>query len=92
MIDIVTMREVSAITKIPPAIIILLFVVSLLAALLAGYSMCVRKKASLLHMVLFAAIIAVSFYVILDLESPRVGIIRLDEADVVLQNLLKTMQ
>ena len=44
-----------------------------------------------LHMIAFAAVTAVSVYVILDLEYPRVGLIRVDVADRVLSELRATM-
>jgi hypothetical protein len=89
MIDITTTREMVAMTRVPGVIITLLFAVSLISALLAGYAMSTWMRRSWLHMILFAAIIAISIYVILDLENPRIGLIRLDAADVVLQHLLE---
>jgi len=39
----------------------------------------------------FAAIIAATVYVILDLEYPRLGLIRVDAADEVLTELRRSM-
>jgi hypothetical protein len=46
-----------------------------------------RKNRSSLHMVLYAAVIAVTVYAVLDLEYPRFGLIRLDAADRALLQL-----
>jgi hypothetical protein len=43
-------------------------------------------------MVIFAAILAVAVYVILDLEFPRLGLIRVEAFDQALVDLLKSMQ
>jgi hypothetical protein len=92
MIDITTTRLTA--TRIhPPAIIyVMLGVVSLLAALLAGYGMASSRSRSWIHMFIFAAIIAGTVMVILDLEYPRLGFIRVDSADQVLSDLRRSME
>jgi hypothetical protein len=40
-----------------------------------------------LHMIGFALVISLTVYVILDLEYPRIGLIRLDAADAALLEL-----
>jgi hypothetical protein len=42
-------------------------------------------------MVVFSAVIAATIYVILDLEYPRIGLIRLDAADRMLVELWESM-
>ena len=42
------------------------------------------KKRSWMHMAVYAVIMASTLYVILDLEYPRFGLIRIDSADQVL--------
>ncbi len=42
--------------------------------------------------VVFAAILSTTVYVIIDVEFPRVGFIRVDAADRVLVDLRKSMQ
>jgi uncharacterized membrane protein len=44
-----------------------------------------------LHMVGFAAVTSIAFFVILDLEFPRRGLIRVDSADQVLHELRASM-
>lgn len=87
MIDITTTRLVALNTHLPTLIIQLLVVLSLLSAGAAGYSMSKRKARSWVHILGFAALVALSLYVVLDLENPRSGLIRLDAVDQVLYNL-----
>ena len=91
MIDIVTTRTMS--TKMhPPEIIFgLLFGLSLGCALLAGYNMADAKGSNWAHMIGFAAIMAVTFYVILDIEYPHLGLIRVDAFNEVLIALRASM-
>ena len=92
MIDITT-RTMA--TKIhPPAVIfVMLFGVALASALLAGYGMAGGKSRNWLHMLGFAAVLAVAVYVILDLEFPRrLGLIRVDAFDQTLVKLRESMK
>jgi phosphotransferase system glucose/maltose/N-acetylglucosamine-specific IIC component len=87
MIDVTTGRTLAIHSHLPSLIFFLLVFVALLSALLAGYAMEKRKKRSPLHMFLYAAVIAVTLYAILDLDYPRSGLIRLDTADRLLLQL-----
>ena len=92
MIDITTTR--SAATKIhPPAIIfVMLFEMALASALLAGYNLAAVPARNWLHMLGFASMIAIAVYVILDIEYPRLGLIRVDAIDQVLVELRAGMK
>jgi hypothetical protein len=92
MIDISTTRLMS--TRIHPPIVVyvMLGTVSLLAAFLAGYGMGSSRNRNWIHRFTFAAVIAVTVFVILDLEYPRVGFIRVDAADQVLSDLRRSME
>ena len=92
MIDITTTRTM--VTRLhPPAVVfVLLFVVGLGCALLAGYAMASAKTLRWPHMIAFAAITALTVFVILDLEYPRLGLIRLDAFDQVLVELRESMR
>jgi L-cystine uptake protein TcyP (sodium:dicarboxylate symporter family) len=76
----------------PKIILFLLISVAMLSAMLVGFAMATRKKRSLAHMILFALIISVSIYTILDMDYPRRGFIRLDAADRILHQLRDTMK
>lgn len=87
MIDITSSRTLALHTRMPALILGLLLGVAVLSALLAGYAMSKQGKRSLLHMALYAAAVSLTTYVILDLDNPRSGLIRLDAADAILRNL-----
>lgn len=91
MIDITTTRIVATLEHPPTAIFWLLCILALAGALLAGYSMSESRIRSLIHMIFFAAAITITVFVIIDLEYPRSGFIRLDSADQVLLDLRKSM-
>ena len=63
----------------------------LLFGMLVGYSMSVNKSRSWIHTIAFSAIMLLTIYVILDLEFPRMGLIRVDATDQVLVELRKSM-
>ena len=92
MIDITTTRAM-ALQLHPPLIIFgMLFLVALASALLAGYSMAGGKDRKWLHVIGFALVIGLTVYVILDIEFPRFGLIRVDAFDQALVDLLKSMK
>ena len=85
MIDVTATRSASLLTHPPVTIFALLGVLTLASALFAGYGMAAEVGRSWLHIIGFALILSVSVYVILDLEFPRLGLIRVDEFDRFLQ-------
>jgi cytochrome c oxidase subunit IV len=77
----------------PPLLIwVMLFLLSLASALVAGYGATSRSRSSWLYVVPFAATTAIAVYVILDVEFPRVGLVRLDASDYVLTEVLERMK
>jgi hypothetical protein len=93
MIDITTSRLFAARTHQPPIVFAMLTGVALVSALLAGYGMAgARRGGRWLHMLAYAGVMAMTVYVILDLEFPRIGLIRLDESDQVLIDLRESMK
>lgn len=89
--DIANTRIVAA-QRHPPAIIfVMLAGLALAAALLAGHGLAGSKSVSRVHVIGFAAIVALTAYVTLDLEFPRFGLIRIDAADQVLIDERKSM-
>jgi len=76
----------------PPRIVFqMLFGLGLACAFLAGMAMG-GTKTSKLYSIGFALVTALTLYVILDIEYPRTGLIRLDEADRVLEEILQRMK
>lgn len=92
MIDITSTRLMATRLHPPYVIYAMLTVLALVSALVAGYGMSGRKARSLLHIVAYAAITAVTMYVILDLEYPRLGLLTLDSADTMMVELLRSMK
>jgi hypothetical protein len=68
----------------------LLFAIALTSSFLAGVNIG-RRTTSWLHLVAFAAVIAVTIYVIVDLEFPRAGLINIFDFDQVLTDVRKSM-
>jgi hypothetical protein len=91
VIDITATRSMATLVHPPRIIYALLFVLTLVSALLAGYHMSSGQHPSRLHLIGFATTMALAIYVILDLEYPRAGFIRVDSADQVLIELRKSM-
>jgi len=92
MIDITTTRTMAARIHPPMIIFALLFVLALVCSVLAGFGMAGGKNRSWLHILAFAAVTVISAYVILDIEYPRMGFIRLDAYDQVLIDLRERMK
>jgi hypothetical protein len=92
MIDITTTRLAALRTHQPLGISVTLLGLALAASLVAGYSMGTSLRRSWFHSLTFAVVIAVSLYVILDLEYPRLGFIRVDAADRLLVEVLQSMR
>ncbi|MDD1620895.1 MAG: hypothetical protein LUQ11_05395 [Methylococcaceae bacterium] len=93
MFDMATLRTATARVMHPPMVIfVMLFALALLSSFLAGYSMGNNPETTRFHVFGFAAIIAVTVYVILDIEYPRAGLIRVDAVDRVLIELRGSMR
>ena len=92
MIDITTTRTMAAQTHPPTIVFAMLAVLALISSLLAGYGMAGGKTRNWIHMIGFAAIMAVTVYVILDIEYPRLGLIRIDAFDQALIELRQGMK
>jgi hypothetical protein len=91
MIDITTTRAVALQTHPPLAIYVLLFVLALASSLVAGYGMGDKRKRPWLHTAVYAIALTITVYTILDLEFPRVGLIRVDRYDQALVNQRNSM-
>ena len=87
MIDITNSR-MSAMQFHPPMVIFgMLLVFCLISSLLVGYQLAGMEKGARVHKLLFIMTISLTCYVILDIEYPRVGLIRMDAADAILRDV-----
>ena len=91
MIDITTTRTVASRNHPPIAIYFLLFGLSLIAAMLIGYGTSTNTDRVWLHKIAFALVITLTSYIIIDLEYPRLGLIRIDADDQILIDTRRVM-
>lgn len=92
MFDVTTTRTMATRMHPPTAIFALLYALALASALLAGYGMAASKTRSVIHMLGYAAITAVAINLIIDIEFPRLGLIRVDAFDQALVDLRAGMK
>jgi len=93
MFDITTTRTAATQIHPPTIIFALLVVVAFLCSLLAGYGMAdTGSSRDWVHIIGFAVVLTVTVYVIVDLEYPRLGFIRVDSFDQLLANLRTSLQ
>ena len=92
MFDVTTVRVVATQMHPPTVIYVMLIALAFASALLAGYQSAGEKIHNRLHQIAFAAIIAFTVYVILDIEYPRLGFVRIDAIDQVLVNVRAGMK
>jgi len=75
----------------PGLVFAVLIALSLICAMIGGYALSGGKGHRWMHLIGFAATLAVTIYVILDYEYPRMGLIRVDSFDSILIELRRTM-
>jgi hypothetical protein len=90
--DIATTRTMTLLAHPPRVIFMMLFGLALVAATAAGYSMANSRSRNWLHILGLATVMSVAFYVILDLEHPRLGYIQIEAFDLALADLRKSMR
>lgn len=92
MFDVVTNRTMALVTHAPAVVLLMLGVLALISALLAGFGMAGAPRRSWVHILGFTLIVSLTVYVILDLEFPRLGLVRIDAADRLLVNVRQGMK
>jgi len=92
MIDITGTRQTATRNHPPHVIFWLLAMLALAGALLVGYGTSENKDRRWFHHVTFALAISLSIYVIVDLEYPRLGLIKVDSADQALLDVAASMR
>jgi hypothetical protein len=91
MIDITSTREM-ALRKHPPRIVyVILGGLALVSSLLAGHAMAGRRQQSMLHLVAYPLIIAVVVNLVINLEHPRLGLVRINAFDIAIEDLRRQM-
>jgi hypothetical protein len=92
MIDITTTRTMFTQIHPPWIIFAMIFGLALTTSLFVGYGMAGAKARSWLHMLGLAFVMVATVYVIIDMEYPRFGLIRVDAFDQALAELRETMK
>jgi len=91
MFDITTTRF--GVTQIHPPIIVygVIAFLAIVSSVFVGYGIAGNNVRSAVHSMAFAFVLVLVLYVIVDLEFPRLGLIRVDTMDELLVNLRKSM-
>jgi hypothetical protein len=92
MIDLTTTGTMLAKTHLPWLVRMVLVVSPLMCAFLAGIESAPRTRRVWMPAILFALLLSLTIYVILDLDYPRVGLIRIDPVDQALVELRTSME
>jgi hypothetical protein len=92
MIDITTTRTIVAQTHLPWLICAFLIASPPLCGVAAGLNAAPAPRRSLVHTLGFALLISITVFLILDLDYPRVGLVRLDVFDQALVELRNSMR
>lgn len=92
MIDLTTSGTMLAKTHLPRLVRALLVLSPLLCAFLAGIESSPRAQRVWMPTILFALMLSLTVYVIIDLDYPRVGLIRVDSVDEALVELRASME
>ena len=92
MFDIAATRV--AVHELHPPMTIFGMIIGLtwVSGLLLGHTLAGMKGRHRLHAAIYSAVIAVTFFVIMDIEHPREGLIRVDRDDAVLHSVRDSMK
>jgi hypothetical protein len=78
-------------THIPLIVYVMLTVSALASGVFTGYGMASAARRNWIYIIGSAATVAVAMCVIIELESPRLGLVRVDAMDRALEELRGTM-
>lgn len=81
MIDITTTRQVATVNHPPLVIYLLLELLAFITAFIAGYGIAGNSPQARMHKLVFALLMSLTLLVTIDLEYPRKGFVRIDDAD-----------
>jgi hypothetical protein len=91
MFDIANTRYMQTLLHPPPVVFLMLGVLILICSLIAGFEMGFGKARSLIHVAAFAALLAIIFYTIIELEYPRLGKLQENAFDQALVDVRNSM-
>lgn len=91
MFEIAGTKAIAVQTHLPGLVLAFLAAAGLVSGLVAGFGMA-RGHRNWLSVIAYASVVAVAFYVMIDMEHPRGGAIRIGAADLALANLRDSME
>lgn len=91
MFDITTTRYAAAFQHPPVTVYLMLFAVCFVTAMLVGYGLTTRER-PWVHLLSFTSVIAITIFVIADVEFPNLGFIRVEDAERLFGDLLLSMK
>jgi MFS family permease len=92
MIDMTTWRLMALINHPPMLVFAMLFSLSVACGFISGFTFARSKSSHWVHGVGFALLTSLWVFAILELEYPRGGFVRIDDADVALTTLRASMK
>jgi hypothetical protein len=91
MIDLTTARTAALQAHLPLVVFMLLGITVIASALMVGYGMAAANTRNWFHILCFAFLVSASVFVILELEYPRIGLIRISAFDKAIEQTLGQM-
>lgn len=91
MIEIASSKAIAVQTHLPELVFAFLIVAALLSGLIAGFGMA-RGGRNWLSILTYASVVALTMHVMLDMEYPRAGLIRIGAADLAMSTLRDSIQ
>ena len=92
MEHVTTERKIALHVHLPWLVFVLLISVALLSGVLAGFAMAKRQRRSWLHLVFYAFVVAITIFILMNLEYPRAGHVQLDAVDRALLELRESIR
>ena len=92
MFDVATARVAAHDMHPPTTIFGMILALAWVSGLLLGHTLAGMKGRHRLHAVIYSAVLAATFFVIIDIEHPREGLITVDGADAVLHSVRDSMK
>jgi hypothetical protein len=86
MFEIAAAKAIAVQTHLPGLVFDFLVFTALVSGVVAGFGMA-RGQRNWLSVIAFASVVAATLYVMIDMEYPRAGLIRIGAADLALTNL-----
>jgi len=92
MIDITTTRTAVTMFHPPPVIYGMVVVFACIGSIFSGWAMAASTTLSWVHRFAFPVVTAITLYVIVDIEYPRLGLIKVDHVDQLFVTLRQSMR